>query len=149
VRRAQATSRAGSLVMRLLLMATLWEGPVPWGHSHAHSTDDRHLAEHLARFHPHDHHAADWGWHWHFSYPDWAHCQEEGHQQPLRPQAALVQNSFDVPCGPPTCVARIVAVREARQPAAACPPWDRTGSRIHAALAHAPSAQERLCRLSC
>lgn len=135
--------------LRLLLWMTLWPGPLPWGHSHAGIQDQ--LAEHLARFHPHDDHAAELGWHWHLSFPDWEHPgQDDRPQLPEGPVALLLEVRLvtSSPMSDPLldCAAAVwgrshehqVALPTASQ--LACGPcvW-RSGC----------SLQQFLCRLSC
>ncbi|WP_437226225.1 hypothetical protein SH661x_004473 [Planctomicrobium sp. SH661] len=57
-----------AVVFRLVLMTSLWQGPVVWGHSH-HQTEAE-LADHIARFHSGVSDCRCNGWHWHCSLPD-------------------------------------------------------------------------------
>lgn len=60
----------GRVVFRLLLVVSLWEGPVVWGHSHRVAMmGPANLTSHIASYHECDTAAADLGWHWHFSIP--------------------------------------------------------------------------------
>src|SRR5690606_12773720 len=67
------TSRLGRLV-RLMLLVSVWQAPIPW--IHAHATDDsarldQRLAYHLEQFHPNlrADGMAEAGWHLHFGLP--------------------------------------------------------------------------------
>lgn len=57
-----------SAVFRLLLVVSLWDGPVLWGHVHAVGAGD--LMTHLQQFHLHDPEPFGLGWHWHLSLPE-------------------------------------------------------------------------------
>ena len=74
-----------SVVFRLMLMASLWQGPILWGHSHQQVREG--LADHIAKFHCEG--ASSWqlGWHWHCSLP-WeifqtSSDQDDNHQRQL------------------------------------------------------------------
>jgi hypothetical protein len=71
---------------RLLLLVSLWQGPIIWGHDHA--VTDLHLAEHVARFHVSESDSWKLGWHWHFSIPESRQPtspEDTGrHQEPLK-----------------------------------------------------------------
>jgi len=56
-----------SVVFRLMLIASLWQGPIIWGHCHQHSIVG--LANHIAKFHSQTPDPWDLGWHWHCSLP--------------------------------------------------------------------------------
>jgi hypothetical protein len=59
---------ARSTVFRWLLVVSLWEGPVLWGHVHA--VGEAGLGAHLQRCHLHDADPFGLGWHWHLSWPE-------------------------------------------------------------------------------
>lgn len=65
------TSLLSRIALRLLLVLSLWDGPVVWGHSHATAMSrTESLAAHIAAHHACEGNAAHLGWHWHFSIPD-------------------------------------------------------------------------------
>lgn len=60
-----ARSSLSAVVFRLLLVVSLWQGQVVWGHQH--QADSSSMAEHIARYHAGDPNAWNLGWHWHLS----------------------------------------------------------------------------------
>lgn len=65
------TSLLSRIALRLLLVLSLWDGPVVWGHSHATAMSrTESLAAHIAVHHACEGNAAHLGWHWHFSIPE-------------------------------------------------------------------------------
>jgi hypothetical protein len=78
--------RTALIVVRLGLIVSLWQAPIPWLHSHgtdiaqiAPATNATELATHLAIFHddvaPGSEH--DFGWHWHWVLPSWSHALDD------------------------------------------------------------------------
>lgn len=67
-RRPQQRCPFTTVGFRLMLMVSLWQGPIIWGHDHA--PVNARLAEHVARFHAGESDAWNLGWHWHVSMPD-------------------------------------------------------------------------------
>lgn len=57
-----------SVVFRLVLIVSLWQGPIVWGHCHQHSAVG--LASHLAKFHSDVSDPWTLGWHWHCTFPN-------------------------------------------------------------------------------
>ncbi len=66
--RAQRWKSVSAVALRLLLLVSLWRGPVLWGHEH--SADCTDLATHLSLFHGGDPDALHLGWHWHLRFPN-------------------------------------------------------------------------------
>lgn len=56
-----------SACLRLLLVISLWQGPIIWGHKHHGSGEE--LANHIVRFHGQELTPREMGWHWHCSMP--------------------------------------------------------------------------------
>ena len=85
-----STSRQpiATVVFRLLLAVSLWNGPVLWGHQHVHgATAD---AEHIARYHANDPDASHLGWHWHCTLPESSDTESEGQAHAPFTKVALV-----------------------------------------------------------
>jgi len=135
---------------RLLLIVSLWQAPVVWGHQH--STDAADLAEHLALFHGGDFESCNLGWHWHVSLPQGeAPCSPESPQSP-RDSLPGVVDSVSTP-GSHLLSARVLHELADLIPlaasggsslltAAAGPNYLATWSAAH-------SPQQLLCRMSC
>jgi len=65
------TSLLSRVALRLLLVVSLWEGPVVWGHSHTSvMSPSESLVAHIAAHHACESDATHLGWHWHFSIPE-------------------------------------------------------------------------------
>ena len=82
--RVFAQRRSVSIALRLLLILSLWDGPILWGHQH--SAGCSHLPEHLAKYHANDARAMELGWHWHLT--RWCGvglADSENHEQPPLP----------------------------------------------------------------
>lgn len=65
---AQQRCGFSAALFRLLLVASLWRGPVLWAHEHSAACED--LTTHLSIFHADEPEAWNLGWHWHLSVPD-------------------------------------------------------------------------------
>src|SRR5690606_3831927 len=61
--RAQQWSGSKAVAFRLLLVVSLWRGPVLWAHEHSAACED--LSRHLSVFHADNPEAWNLGWHWH------------------------------------------------------------------------------------
>lgn len=80
---------------RLLLVVSLWQGPVAWIHMHA--PDAEGLADHLARFHADDPDPFCLGWHWHLSSPVTGEPTSD-HEKPANPHPAVLGSQVTVCC---------------------------------------------------
>lgn len=66
--RAQQWSGSKAVAFRLLLVVSLWRGPVLWAHEHSAACED--LSRHLSVFHADNPEAWNLGWHWHLCLPE-------------------------------------------------------------------------------
>ena len=66
--RPQQRCPFATVSFRLLLLVSLWQGPIIWVHDH--TPVDSRLAEHVARFHASESDPWNLGWHWHVSMPE-------------------------------------------------------------------------------
>lgn len=73
--------RSLSIALRVLLIVSLWEGPVLWGHHHSPGFIG--LSEHLEQFHPglETRSPPQSEWHWHLSWPESPEPCEEGRKE--------------------------------------------------------------------
>ena len=94
--------RAGrwSLALRVLLLVSAWQGPLPWWHSHggiagASEQDSIWLVEHLQCWHPGLEAASadSLGWHMHWGYP--SSTGSTGQPTPRTQDRVLGTNHFD------------------------------------------------------
>ncbi len=135
------------VVFRLLLLASLWEGPVLWGHTHNSATPG--LSAHLARLHQGQLAAMNIGWHWHLSLPESGQGEQSDGKFPKDYQPTVVLTS----AGLMSCVSSPLSV-----PAA----WaDSYGANCGAlqpqfmsrvacsTIIFNSSPQQTLCRMSC
>lgn len=132
-------------VFRLLLVASLWQGPILWGHQHHLASAG--LSFHTAQCHSNDEDSRELGWHWHLSWPV---CDEScPTDDPLQPRLPLSERAVPVEvgslfaafdwAGPVECP---VVTEPHRGPVSIC------GAFLSSFCpAHTP--QELLCRLTC
>ena len=81
---ARPSNRAIAIVVRMCLVLSLWQAPIPWIHCHDTTGDEAStkcevdLRVHLAVWHAeptdHDH---DLGWHLHWILPMWGHALDD------------------------------------------------------------------------
>ena len=81
----QSQSLLTSVLFRLLLVASLWQGPILWGHQH--DLNSVGLSFHTARCHSNDDHTTNLGWHWHLTLPT-TH-EDQAPNDPDQPQLPL------------------------------------------------------------
>jgi len=86
-----------AVVFRLLLIASLWQGPIAWGH--AHSPNVAGLADHIAKFHSGQLDTSCCDWHWHYSLI--------GDALPSSPDR---ENSQNNPQSEPRTLARVISL---------------------------------------
>lgn len=90
------TARIFSVVGRLCLVVSLWQGPLPWLHCHGTKLTEissavtaSNLRLHLASFHRNE--EEELGWHFHWVLPCWNHFFEKNcqHDSPSRESVSL------------------------------------------------------------
>ena len=77
---------AGMISMRLCLIVSLWQAPIPWVHCHDANvcvsqslSEATNLSNHLANFHSSGIATveSEIGWHWHWILPCWSHAIDQ------------------------------------------------------------------------
>lgn len=135
-------SQIGSVVFRLLLVASLWEGPQVTVHTHGSLTED--LATHLATFHAHDADPAHLGWHWHLTLPE-----DESGDQPSRSRSLMVVPDHGVSMVAQGCLTAATPFYLGSRPAVTLRQSVRASGTAEVAAIPALSPQLVFCHLSC
>lgn len=135
---------------RLLMVVSLWQGPIAWGHQHA--PDSVGMADHLARFHAGETDAFCLGWHWHVTLPGTGSptSTDQGPPEQLPANPVVIGSAVSVCCG---SLSPDALVQTGLLPSNLA-----LGGRVFAPLGAqgflgtfcpAHTAQQVLCRMSC
>lgn len=140
-------SPSATVCFRLLLVMSLWQGPVLWGHQH--TPESGVSTTHIAQFHGNQSDAWNLSWHWHFSRLDPSgNASSEQSDETRLPFSQIVVNEAGCALALGGTIAS-VAIEAVRWLPANVP---HTGSGVHGFLATycpAHSPQQVLCRMSC
>lgn len=136
-----------SISFRLLLVVSLWEGPVLWGHTHTNATPG--LAFHIGRLHSGDPAAMNMDWHWHLSVPDRNGDEQSERKLPTQSQPTLVRISAELAGFASSSLSAPATLTVGWGSIAAClqPQFMSRGACSTNTLNSSP--QQMLCRMSC
>ena len=146
--RLVSIGNAWSLVAgRLLLVASLWQGPICWGHEHTCEGMD--LAAHLARFHRAETDAMTRGWHWHLSMPNQSGNELPGDDQSYPSHPAVLLLSSGLPGAVCCTTAELAGLANCRLKSSDDGQSGLAGLALGDTIAIVCFPQQALCRLRC
>ena len=149
---AEQGNGTSAVVFRLLLVVSLWRGPVLWAHEHDANCEN--LTTHLVVFHPDAPETWDLGWHWHLSLPDGrgplSPDDKEPFGEPCDSLPALVSGSlFPLIAGHSSPATHAVAAHLAHSVCVSFSPANGDALRVGSRPGTGPSTQQVLCRMNC
>lgn len=149
-REAQRRFPVSLVGFRLLMVVSLWQGPIAWGHQHA--PDSEGIADHIARFHAGEADAFCLGWHWHVSLPGTGEptSNDQGAPEQLPTNPVVIGSAVSVGCGPLSPDALVEAgLTPSNLSLSGCAFAPYGSNAFLGTFCPAHTAQQVLCRMSC
>ena len=140
-------SPLAAICFRLLLVMSLWQGPILWGHQH--TPDSGVSTAHIARFHGNRSDAWSLSWHWHLSLLERSGDESSEKAEETRlPFSQIVMNEAGCAFSHGPSI-ESTAIKETWSIPANVPHRSSGARGFLATYCPAHSPQQILCRLSC